>query len=200
MKHKALTVWELLIVVAIVAIGAAILMPLPHHTREGARRSSCQSNLKQIGLAFLQYAQDADAKAPPVAGARGGWTLLLAPYLKNPDIFQCPSAYSGKIGSTDYFFNARLAGARGKLGAHAKPPFTILSGDGADDANSSSHLSQFPDSWRKDENSPAWRHLDGANYGFIDGHVKWFKPEKIFGAPEAATSQPSSPIPTFEMK
>ena len=194
MKRKAFTFWELLVVVAVLAIATAILFPTGHHgTRENARRSSCQSNLKQIGLAFLQYARDADAKAPPVANARGGWSQLLQPYVKSEAIFQCPSTNGKKSGATDYFFNARLAGAKKKLGSNVKSVSTILSGDGADDADASYNLSQFPAAWQKDESSPAWRHLDGANYGFVDGHVKWFKPQKIFGARDAAT-------PTFEVK
>ena len=192
MKHRAFTLWEILAVVAVLAIGAAILFPTGYHgSRENARRSSCASNLKQIGLAFLQYAQDYDDKAPPVANARGGWARLLMTYTKSEAIFQCPSADGDESGATDYFYNARLAGTKNKLGSNAKSVSTILSGDGADDADASSNLSQWPASWRRDENSPAWRHLDGANYLFIDGHVKWFKPKQI------TLDKPSAKRPTF---
>lgn len=193
MKRKAFTIWEALVVVAILAIGAAILFPTGSRARPNAYRSSCNSNLKQIGLAFAQYARDADEKAPPVANARGGWTQLLFPYLKIEAIFQCPSTYNRKTGATDYFFNARLAGAKDELAKRAQPVFTILCGEGADDASASANLSQLPAAWRTDESSPAWRHLDGANYLFVDGHVKWFRADKIFGARDAAT-------PTFEVK
>lgn len=190
MNRKAFTLLEFLVVVAVVAIGAAILMPPGMgRGRENARRASCQSNLKQIGLAFAQYAQDADAKAPPVAN----WTQLLSPYVKSDAVFHCYSARGNKTGATDYFYNARLAGAKGKLGSHAKSVFTILSGDGADDQNASYNLSQLPKEWRNDESSPAWRHLDGANYLFVDGHAKAYRAKQIFGAPDAAT-------PTFEVK
>ena len=199
MKRKAFTWIEAIVVIAILMIGAAILFPIPTRSREGARGSSCRSNLKQIGLGFMQYAQDADTKAPPVANVRGGWMQLLQPYLKSEAIFQCPSAHSSEIGTTDYFFNARLAGAKNRLVLDSKAQaMTILSGEGAADADADSNLSQLPASWRTDTSSPAWRHLDGANYGFIDGHVKWFRAEKIFGAPDAAT--PPAPKPTFEVK
>lgn len=198
-QRKAFTFWEVLIVVAVFAIVAAILFPTDvfHGPNQNARRSSCQSNLKQIGLAFAQYARDADSEAPPVANARGGWAQLITPYLKSEAIFQCPSASGNKTGATDYFFNARLAGTKDKLGNDAKSVFTILCGEGDADQNASYNLSQWPAQWRKDESSPAYRHLDGANYLFVDGHVKWFKPQKIFGAPDAGAK---AATPTFEVK
>ncbi len=201
MKRKGFTWIEALVVIAIVAIGASILFPIPSRGREGARRSSCASNLKQVGLAFLQYARDADEKAPPVSNARGGWTRLVSPYFKyvgSAEIFQCPSARSDLTGATDYFYNARLAGAHNKLGSEAKSVSTILVGEGLDDQNADYHLSQWPASWRADESSPAWRHLDGANNLFVDGHVKWFRATSIFGATKATT--PSAGLPIFEVK
>ena len=100
LKHqqvKAFTLIELLVVIAIIAILAAILFPVFARARENARRSSCQSNLKQIGLGVLQYAQDYDEKYPigtaggPV-GARGrGWAGQCLPYIKSTQIFTCPS-------------------------------------------------------------------------------------------------------------
>jgi len=58
------TLIELLVVIAIIAILAAILFPVFSRARENARRASCQSNMKQLGLGFAQYLQDYDSKYP----------------------------------------------------------------------------------------------------------------------------------------
>ena len=207
MKRQAFTWIEALVVLAIVAIGTAILLPPRHGSRENARRSSCASNLKQVGLAFLQYAQDADEKAPPLSNARGGWTRLLSPYVKSAEIFQCPSARGDATGTTDYFYNARLAGARNKLGASAKSASTILAGEGLDDQDAPYNLSQWPASWRADETSPPWRHIETANFLFVDGHVKAYRARQIFGTPQTRPPQTRTPDaataaekPTFEVK
>ena len=63
-SRKAFTLIELFVVIAIIAILAAILFPVFARARENARRSICQSNLKQIGIALMQYMQDYDEKNP----------------------------------------------------------------------------------------------------------------------------------------
>jgi len=63
--RRAFTLIELLVVIAIIAILASILFPVFARARENARRASCLSNLKQIGLGMMQYTQDYDEKYPP---------------------------------------------------------------------------------------------------------------------------------------
>lgn len=77
---KAFTLIELLVVVAIIAILAAILFPVFGRARENARRSSCLSNMKQIGTATIMYAQDYDESI-----YRGGntWPVSMLPYIKS---------------------------------------------------------------------------------------------------------------------
>ncbi len=99
-SKKGFTLIELLVVIAIIAILAAILFPVFARARENARRASCQSNLKQIGLGFIQYTQDYDETMPLGVGAYqiGGstgpaaqWDLLIQPYIKSTQILTCPS-------------------------------------------------------------------------------------------------------------
>lgn len=89
----AFTLIELLVVIAIIAILAAVLFPVFARARENARRSSCQSNMKQIGLGLLQYAQDYDERFPAATfdTEANNWRVVTFPYLKSKQVFKCPS-------------------------------------------------------------------------------------------------------------
>ena len=104
--QRGFTLIELLVVIAIIAILAAILFPVFARARENARKANCQSNLKQIGLAFLQYVQDYDERMPPCRNSPDpclwpspyngalvtwSWPQFVMPYLKNFGILKCPS-------------------------------------------------------------------------------------------------------------
>lgn len=99
-KHKAFTLIKLLVVIAIIAILAAILFPVFARARENARRSSCQSNLKQLALGMTQYTQDYDEKYPALGWHNccgSGWYYrywgsAIQPYIKSTQIFACPSS------------------------------------------------------------------------------------------------------------
>lgn len=165
---------QAILLVCFCSVSAAILFPTPHHNRNYARRMSCQSNLKQIGLALRQYAQDNDEHLPPRA-----WAVPLAvysKYVKFEQILQCPETDASNK-TSDYFFNARFVG---KPFSPIKSPTTlILFGDGQDNAPLDATLPQLPAAWRSDENSPSWRHLGTANYLFADGHVKAIKAKGV---------------------
>src|SRR5471030_3311170 len=96
---RGFTLIELLVVIAIIAILAAILFPVFARARENARRASCMSNLKQIGLATMQYTQDYDERFPnegcsfpiqPPYDASYGSDERLLPYIKSYQVFVCP--------------------------------------------------------------------------------------------------------------
>ena len=104
-KKAGFTLIELLVVIAIIALLAAILFPVFARARENARRASCQSNLKQIGLGITQYTQDYDEYLPhqhtnnaadyattTSATASHNWVRMTQPYLKSWQIFRCPSS------------------------------------------------------------------------------------------------------------
>ncbi len=132
-ERSAFTLIELLVVIAIIAILAAILFPVFARARENARRSSCQSNLKQIALGVKQYIQDYDEKFPGQIGNKDvsstgtanagpyGWADAIQPYLKSTQIYQCPSEDTSPntdprtSGYTDYYIN----GALGNTGPNA---------------------------------------------------------------------------------
>lgn len=95
-RAGAFTLVELLVVIAIIALLAAIVFPSFARARENARRTSCGSNLKQIGLAFEQYKDDHDGWIIGKTLATGttsqvSWPTTLLPYIKNVQIFVCPT-------------------------------------------------------------------------------------------------------------
>lgn len=109
-RGRGFTLIELLVVIAIIAILAAILFPVFARAREKARQTSCMSNLRQLGLAFLQYVNDYDGRYPGnmdsnLSGAieypadaccleRDRWVEITQPYMKNRQLIYCPSEAS----------------------------------------------------------------------------------------------------------
>jgi len=99
MKHKkyGFTLIELLVVIAIIAILAAILFPVFAQAREAARITQCLSNLRQMGTGITMYTQDYDGEIPvrrrpcDVAGCAKNWKHMIHPYVKNTDLYKCPS-------------------------------------------------------------------------------------------------------------
>jgi prepilin-type N-terminal cleavage/methylation domain-containing protein len=96
-RAPAFTLVELLVVIAIIGILVALLLPAIQAAREAARRSQCQNNLKQIGLAITNY-ESANKCLPPGAflGEGSAWSAFILPYLEEGNAFDWLT-----IGETD---------------------------------------------------------------------------------------------------
>ncbi|MBI5834229.1 MAG: DUF1559 domain-containing protein [Armatimonadetes bacterium] len=190
--RHAFTLIELLVVIAIIAILAAILFPVFAKAREKARQSSCQSNLKQLGLAFTQYVQDYDEKYPSwyqnfqVNGTDATWDWAIQPYMKSQQIIQCPSdsksqrvtngIYSGSI-YRSYALTRTIGGTLlgdpnwppRALAAVPSPALTVMLYE-KDNLNVTAWNWYATGETLGDQT--AWRHNDAANFLYADGHVK----------------------------
>ena len=194
MKCSGFTRVEACAVLATTGLAAMFLLPAlaqgmnAMQARENERRAQCQSNLKQVALGFHQYIQDYDERMPPASISRKpfGWAEAVQPYVRPLAIFQCPvernagSTDPKRPGYTDYWFNRNVAGAAlSQVKAHSA---TLLAGDGdggSPASNARYSLNALPQGWLQTPGSPALRHLGGANYAFVDGHVKWLTSEEF---------------------
>ena len=166
------------------------------HSRENGRRTSCQSSLRQMAFGLSAYRQDYDDKWPLARGdgipdnPGFGWSGSTQPYLKCTQILQCaseihpPANTTGGRGFSDYWMNSRVCGRDST--DITKPQTVILVGDGdggAPDSDASYNKREFPANWRsmQGDGQPPWflRHTGGANYSFVDGHVKWLQSEQV---------------------
>ncbi len=202
--RRGFTLIELLVVIAIIAILAAILFPVFARAREKARQTSCLSNMKQIGLAVLQYCQDYDEMFPrytniQVDGYNDGvssngistWSTIL-PYCKNVQIFRCPSQEPtatstwGDVKVTcDYGWNwyvfVQYRTDDGEIDRSKYeptgwiPPFYTMKNKY--DPSRIAVISEIDSGrycfWDWAENWGAFRHNDGHNVTYADGHAKW---------------------------
>jgi len=126
-RRNGFTLIELLVVIAIIAILAAILFPVFARARENARRTSCLSNLKQIGLGLIQYTQDYDEKitaswygpnedkASDPSNGSYKWMDAIYPYVKSEQLFVCPSDSLNTL----YHYYQNETGANFNYGSYA---------------------------------------------------------------------------------
>jgi len=188
MKKHAFTLVEMLAVLAILFVLPALLFPVFGRARENARRTTCASNAKQFALALLQYGQDHDESLVPIRYDSDGdveWTSMLDPYVKNSQIYLCPSdTQSTQI---SYGLNQLVfldleedPGAQPvKLSQFQTPAQTIMLGETgtADDfatirPNTSKMLPPSESLEDPEDARPCARHFNEVTLAFMDGHVK----------------------------
>ncbi len=204
-RRFGFTLIELLVVIAIIALLAAILFPVFARARENARRASCMSNMKQLGMATQMYVQDFDDSMPGYFTPPNPMAVLY-PYVKNIQIYRCPSSnfknYNPVTTSygTHYGFATRAPGSIAqrqkaallysstdftKLDSIPRPSITCLlaetirSGGSYGPTGTNGPAGWYMFDGELDASYSGlidWeKHFDGNNFAFMDGHVKWLK-------------------------
>ena len=200
---KAFTLIELLVVIAIIAILAAILFPVFGRARENARRSSCQSNLKQVGLGILQYTQDYDEYFPRANHPAGAsWRQMIFPYVKSQQVFACPSNPAETVLGdpnaiagvprmlTHYAANGQNINFGGTsyavFATQIDPPVHIAALDetakiiGVAEYTNAAGLPALQINNAAAGDRLFAGHLSMSNYLFLDGHVKALRPSQTY--------------------
>jgi len=200
-SKKGFTLIELLVVIAIIAILAAILFPVFASARNQARKTTCLSNLRQIGTALNMYTQEWEGCGPPayagpsstpseILGINGIWFFdLLHPYLKSAAIWACPSRkgeWAGVKHDVGYSLNLGTYALSFSATAPANQTVPI------DSLPNPSHMIAFmdgPPAWGVDAamltplcwsifHYAAKAHDGWLNCVFLDGHAKGYKPSQ----------------------
>jgi prepilin-type N-terminal cleavage/methylation domain-containing protein len=185
-SRAGFTLIELLVVIAIIAILAAILFPVFARAREQARKSTCQSNMKNIVLGLLMYLQDYDETTMPEIYTDYTWTGLdkngkvfdapLYPYLKNKGINPCPSdsstwAKTGGKFPTSYAWTDKVATTPKRawtLGSIEYPAQTV-----AFNEIWSFHMGKYGACFDPHWECGTWQKGNEAMLALFDGHVKY---------------------------
>lgn len=166
-NSSGFTLVELLVVVAIIGILAGILVPVLGRARESAKRKSCASNLKQLGLGLNIYATDNSENFPTGSsgqGARSSISLIYPTYLGTKKVFSCPSNATS---------TATLS-AQSTYDDGSSGDTSWNSSYGYDDSKSAADLGQIAIMSDTPTGSSSTNHQgEGINILFVDGHIEW---------------------------
>lgn len=169
LNRQGFTLMELLFVIASIVILAALLFPAFISARERSKSLSCMSNARELGLAAIMYSQDCDDTMPPAA-----WYSPLTCYIKSNQVFICPSCDNLAL---SYSMNPHVQ--KIKMAALNRNSEIILFGDGYQDpllsGNTSLVFSSSPSPYSRGRGQVEYRHNDGANLTFCDGHTAWYR-------------------------
>ena len=221
------TLIELLIVIAIVAILAALLLPVFLTARARAYQTRCASNLKQIGLTMALYVNDNDEKltpahflavASPVNGNDyAGWAGACNAYAHAPRVFACPTddtpegmLMGEKTYPLTYFFNVNLSAkytpgglSQAEIGS---PAVTVLVAEATGNgvlsnpcrlANPDETDSVLANRFISVDGVGANRHEGGRNFLLADGHVLWLRPQSVSVGMPGEALPPDALTPGF---
>jgi len=178
-RRFAFTLLELLVAVAIVAILAAILLPVFASAKESAKAAVCQSNLRQLGASFLLYSSDWDGVCPPVFE----WKARLQPYVRTVETNRCPSRphlpwWYGQ-GYNVGFAPMAVRGYAGASESEVSEPASKLLAVEWDRCNAGPPIGPHTllAGWATSYWAVCRVHLGSSNVLFGDGHVRSLRPE-----------------------
>jgi prepilin-type processing-associated H-X9-DG protein/prepilin-type N-terminal cleavage/methylation domain-containing protein len=205
----AFTLVELLVVIAIISVLVSLLLPAVQNAREAARSSQCKSQMRQLGLATLQYCDTHDGEFPrdwhAAAGGAKSWIFTLAPFMESVDAIRiCPTDPLAddrlQAKATSYRINQYLTADESKGGVRnlrqvQATHLMMLAFESADATPPEPRFEHsHSTSWFSPDNVSQGkvlsvikgelqidRHNRTANYAFLDGHVETIPADQIEG-------------------